>query len=130
MGAALKNLTLGLLAVLTSAACAQKTMHSELPALIVAPDTASRSELNQAVSSALGGVDITLADDALTKDSTLLIERRRPRGLFKPDVAGLDQEKPDVFQLLLSASKCVLVHQADGKRQVLQNTRCVPAKGG
>ena len=39
----------------------------------------SRAELARRVSGALHGAPITIADDALTRDSTLIVERTRPR---------------------------------------------------
>jgi hypothetical protein len=43
------------------------------PALIIHTSAASRAELERAVSQALGGAPVRLADDALTRDSLLIV---------------------------------------------------------
>ena len=61
-------------AVFLLSACA--SAQPEVAAVIDKPTQESRAELAQAVSGALNGAHVTLADDALTKDSVLVIEKR------------------------------------------------------
>ncbi|MCI0434935.1 MAG: hypothetical protein L0271_15035, partial [Gemmatimonadetes bacterium] len=59
--------------------CRSLDAEQEVPAIVTAPDSASRAELERVVSNALNGVPVTLADDALTRESALTIEHIRPR---------------------------------------------------
>jgi len=106
-----------LLAALAFAAC--RTAAPEGPAVVVHPTPASRAALSQAVGSALGGQPVALADDALTRSSTLIVDRtgrRDPAGL---PVTGRDTGRPDRFSLLKQGDSCILVHEKDGKRMAL-----------
>ena len=96
-------------------ACA--AAQPEVPAVIDTPTNESRAELAQAVSSALHGAPVTLADDALTRTSRLIIE--------KP-LTGRDLDKPEHFQLVKTGTRCVLIHERTGKRTTLPSTRCQP----
>jgi hypothetical protein len=67
---------------------------------------------------------VTLADDALTCTSALIVERARlrdDRGLL---VNGRDLERPERFTLLAERGACVLVHERTGQRFVLRETEC------
>lgn len=123
----MKKITLVLVSIFITA-CNSFAVNKDIPALIVNPDQASRNELKNAVSSALNGADITLADNALTRDSRLFIERKQRNTLETSPVLGRDLGKPEVFQLVLSGSKCVLVQQGNEKRWALPKTRCKPVK--
>src|SRR5205814_6391888 len=65
------------------------------PAVIVEPGVRSRAALLQAVTDLLGGARPLLADDALTRESTLIIERMR--------LEGRDRGVPEHFRLFLSS---------------------------
>lgn len=96
----------------------------EVPAVIVEPSDASRAALAAAVSAALHGAQVTLADDALTRSSTLTVERgqlRDPAGL---PVTGRELGPPERFQLVERGGACVLVHERTGRATVLESTRC------
>ena len=82
------------------------------------PEGAGQLELAQAVSSALHGAPVTLADDALTRDSLLIIERAH--------LSGRDLDKPEHFRLVKIGKDCALVHERTGKRTTLASTTCVP----
>src|SRR5437773_2672473 len=77
-------------AMLGLAACATAAGRPDLPAVLTNPTAESRAELARRVSGALHGAPITIADDALTRDSTLIVERARPRAiaLVVPRVPG------------------------------------------
>ena len=75
------------------------------------------AELAQAVSSLLNGASVTLADDALTHDSELIIEKAR---------TGRDLDKPEHFRLVKQANQCALVHERTGRRVTLAGTACRP----
>jgi hypothetical protein len=106
------------------AACRTVQARQDTPAVISEPTTQTHAELVQAVSAALGGATVTLADDALTRDSTLVLERTRrldPNGL---PVNGRDLGSPERFRLVKNGAECVLVHENSGRRFALAQTAC------
>jgi hypothetical protein len=105
-------------------ACAASGSAPEGPALLVAPDTQTREELNRAVSSSLNDAPVTLADDALTKGSTLIIERQPARDAAGRLLGGRESGKPDHFHLVASGPRCTLVHEESGRRIVLTTATC------
>src|SRR5207247_516423 len=76
--------------VLSLAACATGSGR-DVPAVITTPTAESRAELRRVVSRALNRATLTLADDALTRDSTLIIERARPRGADGAPLSGRER---------------------------------------
>lgn len=113
-------------AVILISGCQTMNAASDVPALIAAPDDASRAALRQTVSAIFGGQDVPLADNALTKSSLLLIERN-PRGsLDAPPATGRVMEDPIRLRLVKSDDECVLVDLRDESRHLLSDTTCVP----
>ncbi|MDZ7769433.1 MAG: hypothetical protein U5K38_10335 [Woeseiaceae bacterium] len=106
------------------AACNSAPVQPDIPAVIVEPDDASRAELRQVVSTALNGADVTLADDALTLESSLSVEHPQHRGIEQQPLRGRDLGRPETFHLVLDGSQCVLVHDNTGLRWLLLDTRC------
>ncbi|HWI39372.1 MAG TPA: hypothetical protein VNU64_23185 [Burkholderiales bacterium] len=102
------------IAILLLSACA--AAQTEVPARIDHPTTESRAALAKAVSAALNA-PVTLADDALTRDSVLIVEKRR---------TDRDLGRPERFQLVKAGRDCILVHEGTGKRTPLASTTCVP----
>ena len=98
-------------------ACASSFAQPEVAAVIDKPTQQSRAELARAVSSALNGAPVTLADDALTRGSLLIIER---------PLSGRDLGKPENFRLLKAGKQCTLVHERTGRRTRLTSTTCQP----
>lgn len=98
----------------------------EQPAVIAAPTAQSRAELARVVSAAFGGQPVTLADDALTRESVLTIERRTPPGPQGRAATGRTLEAPERLNLVLRGSRCFLVREADGSEWELTEARCVP----
>jgi len=79
--------------------CTSCFAQPDVAAVIDKPTKESRAELAQAVSSALNGAPVTLADDALTQDSLLIIERAHPRDASGVPLSGRDLDKPEHFRL-------------------------------
>ncbi len=113
-------------ALVALSACKTATTQEDVPALIAEPTPESRAELMRVVSKALNGALVTLADDALTQNSQLIIERNEPRDSQGRPLSGRDLGKPDHFQLVKAGSECVLIHHANDKRYVLTDTTCAP----
>ena len=112
-------------AFLWAAACVHGT--AEMPARIVAPTAESRAELERAVSSVLGVAPVTLADNALTRTSTIVIERARRIGPDGHALDGRDLGRPERFRLVLGDGHCALIHERSGRRVPLESTTCAPA---
>jgi len=90
----------------------------DVAAVIDKPTKESRAELGQAVARVLNSAPVTLADDALTRDSLLIIERAR--------LDGREMGKPEHFRLVKSGEHCTLVHERTGARTTLASTTCQP----
>ena len=104
--------------------CASTPALTEHPAFIVDADDNSRTDLLSAVRAALNNAPITLADDALTRDSVLLVERT-PR--FDPNglpIYGRRFGKPERFELSTDGERCILTHLNTERRQVLKHVQC------
>lgn len=99
----------------------------DTPALIIDPNAESHGDLVSVVSAALNVANLTLADDALTRESTLVIERRPARDPTGQRIDGRDFGRPEQFQLLRTTTGCVLIHQRTGLRHALTKVKCRPA---
>lgn len=104
----------------------EASLRGDRPAIIVNPTPASRAELQRVVRDMLFGAEVMLADDALTKSSTLTVERKHTRSLENPPLSGRDLGEPERFRLLTTGTECVLVHEPDKARYELIETDCVP----
>ena len=112
-------------AALVFSGCQTMSAAADVPALITAPDDASRAALRDTVSG-IFGQDVPLADDALTKSSLLLIERNLRGSLDAPPATGRVLEEPIRFRLVKSGDECVLVDLRDESRHLLIDTACMP----
>jgi len=112
--------------MLSLAACATVPAERDVPAVITTPTAESRAELLRVVSRALDGAPLAIADDALTRDSALTIERARPRGTDGALLSGREMGRPEHFRLVKNGSRCVLVHERTGKRFTLASAFCAP----
>jgi hypothetical protein len=113
-------------ATVVPAACGTLAAQ-EQPAVIAAHTAESRAELALVASAAFNGQPVTLADDALTRESTLTIERRTPPGPQGRAATGRTLDAPQRLNLVVRGSRCFLVREADGREWELKQARCVPA---
>lgn len=109
-----------------SLACATAPPAKDVPAVITNPNAASRAELLRVVRRALRGAPLTLADDALTRESTLIVERARARGPDGAPLTGRDTGRPEHFALVKNGTRCLLVHEETGGRSTLSSVTCAP----
>lgn len=120
--------TVWLAGILLLAGCQTMNAEADVPALITDPDEASRAALQAAVAASFGGLDVLLADDALTTTSVLMLERS-PRGSLDNNQAmGRVLEQPMRFQLVKNGAECTLIDLRDDSRHVLSDTSCVPER--
>ena len=111
-----------LMSSIALAGCAIGGENVDTAALIVQPTDASRAELQQAIKSILGA-DVTLASDALTRESTLSIERARQLDSQGRRIEARG-ETPELFRLIKRSERCVLVHEGTRKETVLRASSC------
>ena len=100
---------------------------SDAPAAVLDSTPESRSDIQQAVSTALGR-KVLIADNALTTSSLLIIERREPRTIDGRVGGGRILDSPETFELVLDDGRCVLVHRGSKATYPLGNTRCQPSR--
>ncbi len=108
------------------AGCHARSSPPEVPAIITSPTAESRAELHRVVSGALNGAPITIAADALTGDSTLIIERNPPRDSRGLPLDGRQRGRPERFQLVKNGPRCLLIHERTGRRWPLSSVTCSP----
>ena len=106
--------------------CGTWSAQRDVPAVIANPTPQSRAELLRTVREALNGVPVTIAEDALSHDSTLIVEHAEPRDERGLPLNGRATGKPEQFQLVKHGSRCELVHQRTGKRFTLVSATCSP----
>jgi fructose-1,6-bisphosphatase/sedoheptulose 1,7-bisphosphatase-like protein len=104
--------------------CKNVAPDADQAAVIANPDAASRVALQQTVNTALH-TDVTLADDALTDTSVLIVERKIPQSIEGSPAQGRNMEMPIQFRLVTDGTNCILVDQRDLSRAVLVDTECV-----
>jgi hypothetical protein len=109
-------------------ACRTVRPAPDLPARVVSPTPASRGALEAAVREALRGAPVTLADDALTRESALVLERAPARGPDGLPLSGRETRLPERFLLVKRGPTCVLVHEASGRSFALSGVECEPER--
>jgi hypothetical protein len=110
-------------AVLTLSACASMAQE-EMPAVLVESNVETRAEIVRVVGEALGNSDVLIANDALTRESALFIERKPARDATGQRLSGRDYGRPERFDLVKQGDACVLVHSSTQKRYELKGVRC------
>ena len=118
--------TLLLTPLLAPTACGTLAAQ-EQPAVIAAHTQQSRAELTRVASAAFNGQPVTLADDALTRESVLTLERSTPPGPQGRAATGRTLDAPAQLNLVLRGTRCFLVRASDGREWELNEARCVPA---
>ena len=108
-------------------ACQNSHSGAAVPARIIDSTTESHAELVKTVSAALNNPAVTLADNALTSTSVLVIERKQHRDPNGNPVLGrnLDLNPVARFRLLLKDGRCLLLHENTGDRYTLDKTHCI-----
>lgn len=94
------------------------------PAVLTAATTQTHAELVKVVSTALNVPTVTIAADALTSDSELIIERGIARDAGGRRLQGRELSQPEHFQLVSTGTRCVLVHRRTKAEYELSTARC------
>jgi hypothetical protein len=119
----MKELCLTIAFLIGVAGCRTVATDYDRAARIIDADDASRAALQRAVTDALSA-NVTLADDALTRSSTLIIQRSPPRSIQSLPAQGRNMDLPIQFRLVTNRNDCVLIDERDRSRYKLENTRC------
>jgi len=113
-----------IIAIAWLAACSTSAIQVDVPALLTNPSEDTRLEIEQSIAAALYGAKITIADDALTRNSVLTIEQGMSRSIERPAEPGRNLGRPEHFQLMVDGPQCVLVHQRTGLHWILRKAEC------
>lgn len=97
---------------------------NDVPAVLEQPTNATREELHKAVASIVG-TTVTLAPDALTRDTTLSIERTPLRDASGRRIEVRERTGPELFRLFKRGDQCVLIHERTKTETILKSSRCV-----
>jgi hypothetical protein len=117
----------GLVLVLAALGCHSTRPDPDIPARLVDPTEETRASLRAAVATALHRAQVTLADDALTRSSTLVIDRSPMRDQTGLPASGRELGLPEEFRLVQSGAECVLVYDKSGTRYpVAAASACTP----
>jgi len=103
--------------------CRAVATEHDRAARIVNADDNSRAALQRAANDALN-TNVTLADNALTESSLLIIERSPPRSMQNLPTQGRNMDVPIQFRLVINRDDCILIDQRDRSRYLLEDTRC------
>ena len=103
--------------------CRTVATEHDRAARIVNADDNSRAALQRAVNDALH-TNVTLADNALTESSLLIIERSPPRSMQNLPTQGRNMDVPIQFRLVINRDDCILIDQRDRSRYLLEDTKC------
>ena len=106
------------------AGCVHSQASAERPAVLENPGAEQRAELQSAVAGMLGVQDVVLAADALTQSGVLLVEQGNQRDASGHLIDGRNRGRPEEFHLLLSGTRCVLLHVNKSTRRELRTVQC------
>jgi hypothetical protein len=105
------------------AGCVQTKVHAEQPALLKAGDTTSHAVLQSSLQRALGR-PVTLAQDALVAENTLVIEAV-PARIDGQRIDGREMApRVEHFTLWRVEDRCVLRRESTGERIALPGAGC------
>ena len=109
-------------------ACDTLPAHELQPAVLTEVSAPSLAELKRVVSQAMNGAPVRLADDALTHDSDLIVDRAQPRDAAGLPLNGRELGRPEHFRLVKRGPQCILIHERTEKRWILHSATCASAK--
>ncbi|QYK00408.1 hypothetical protein [Shewanella psychrotolerans] len=99
-------------------------LPAPVPALVTEPSAESINELEIAIANLLKMEQVTIADNAFTRNSRLSLERAPhtdPNGQL---LMGRSFELPEIVQLWISGDKCFLTDSNNHRSPPLTHTLC------
>ncbi|MCG9754048.1 hypothetical protein L1D40_02260 [Shewanella insulae] len=97
-----------------------------VPAIISEPSAESLTELEAAIAKLLQIDKVTLAADAFTQNSRLVLERHPHRDPNGQLLMGRSFELPQIVQLWISGDECFVADTEEHRSAPLTVTRCTP----
>lgn len=113
-------------ALVLSCGCETLSAREPQPAVLTHASAQSLAELKRIVSQALNGAPVRLADDALTQDSFLIVDRAQARDATGLPLNGRELGRPEHFRLVKRGRQCILIHERTGQRWILSSATCAP----
>ncbi len=111
-------------ACLALSGCQSTAQEETLSAAVIINSNAKTTqELTQIISQTLGA-EVIIADDALTQNHWLIVERKQHRNIEHGVLDGRSDETPENFKLVMKKDKCVLTYPKKQREWVLKNVRC------
>jgi hypothetical protein len=107
------------ISVLTLSSCAGVFAREPAPAVLVNSSEDSRAELSRVIGEALHRPAVMLSPDALTRESSLIIEPVRPRDDRDMLLNGRELGRPEHFRLVKEGARCILIQEGMGRRWTL-----------
>ena len=102
----------------------QSTVAAGTPAVIAEPSSAAIAELEQSITTALGGTPVSLNSTVFSQSNLLTLDhqsRQSPEGRM---ATGRTTEKPEQFRLIRVGTRCELLRVKTGERLALRETKC------
>lgn len=117
---------IGLLAATLALLLGCKTTGDQMSyaAVITQPSADSLVQITKAVSTALDGQSVKIAEDALSTTNQLIIVTNTQSRIGNDPINGRIQERPQHFYLMQRGSECYLLHDETAKEYVLQDVTC------
>jgi hypothetical protein len=112
-------------ALLMLSACAS-VADQDGSAVLIEATMETHDELLKVVSAALNVATVTIAANALTRDSELIIERVTARDAGGRRLQGRELSQPEHFHLTSAAGRCVLIHTRTKVEYQLSTAKCRP----
>lgn len=110
---------------LAATSCAQQAVQEVgEPAILVNSNDESREELRALVSRVLNGKPVTLADNTLTRNNRLTIERKAHKDMDGNRIMGVEMQMPHQFRLFKRGANCMLEYLKDGSHWPLKHSQC------
>ena len=102
----------------------QSTIDAETPAVIVEPSPAAMAELEQTITTALGGTPVSLNSGVFSQSNLLTLDHQYRQSSEGRMATGRTMEKPEQFRLIRVGIRCELLRVKTGDRLALRETKC------
>jgi hypothetical protein len=102
----------------------QSTVDPETPAVIAEPSPAAMAELEQTITTALGGTPVSLNSSVFSQSNLLTLDHQYRQSSEGRMATGRTMEKPEQFRLIRVGTRCELLRVKTGDRLALRETKC------
>lgn len=116
-----------LLACVALMGCKTLDKANAEPAVLIDFDPQAEAEIATIINEVMPGANVKLADDILSKDNRLFIQRS-PTMVDGNPIEGRITEMPRKFELYRSNDACFLVDDKTGESYLLKHASCRPVE--